>query len=79
MTAVISLLPGMKNYCDRYGEGIYNVAKSFGPVEKLQGAPAKTMAETMDKLVPLDKLDERRQWRDKRLSALAKMKKDMDG
>ena len=38
----------------------------------------KSLHESMCSVIPLDKLGERRVWRDKRLAALAKLKRDMD-
>lgn len=41
-------------------------------------AEVKALHEAMITTVPLEKLGERRVWRDKRLAALAKLKRDMD-
>ena len=38
----------------------------------------RALQEAMIKTVPMEKLNERRDWRDKRLAALAKLKRDMD-
>jgi len=69
---------GMRNYCERYGETIYNVSSTFGPVERWGGKAADEVVAGCDAMVPLEDLAERRRWRDKRLSALAKLKKEMD-
>ena len=38
----------------------------------------RALQEAMIKTVPMEKLNERRVWRDKRLAALAKLKREMD-
>ena len=62
---------------DRYGETIYNVSESFGPTPKMGGAAAEQIHKELCEKVPIEKLQERRKWRDARLAALAKVKKDM--
>jgi len=69
---------GIKSYCDRYGDMIYRISSTMGPVEKFEGETLEKLTEAMDSAVPLDTLEERRRWRDKRLCALAKLKKEMD-
>jgi len=69
---------GMRNYCERYGETIYDVSSTFGPVERWGGKTAEEVVAGCNSMVPLEQLAERRQWRDKRLSALAKLKKEMN-
>lgn len=69
---------GIEDYMSRYGETLYRVASDFGPVEKIEGEAVEKMAASLNKNYPLDKLAERRSWRDKRLAALTKLKKEMD-
>ncbi|XP_013402906.1 lambda-crystallin [Lingula anatina] len=71
---------GVVNYCERYGQGIYNVVQSFGPTPTIDPSSetAEKVQEALCKKIPLDKLQERRQWRDQRLMALAKLKKELD-
>jgi len=76
---------GTQNYCDRYGDTIFNVSQDLGPIPtgwkqetESDKKEVKTLEELMCATVPLDKLGERRVWRDKRLAALAKLKRDMD-
>jgi len=76
---------GTQNYCDRYGDTIYNVSSDLGPIPtgwkqatEMDKAEVKALHEAMITTVPLEKLGERRVWRDKRLAALAKLKRDMD-
>ena len=68
---------GVESYCDRYGQMIYDVTNSFGPVPKMGGETAKNISKELEKRIPLEKLDERRKWRDVRLAALAKLKKEL--
>lgn len=70
---------GFSNYCERYGEMIYDIVSSFGPHPHLGGATADHIVSDLEQKVPVDQLVQRRQWRDTRLAALAKLKKDLDG
>merc|ERR1719402_896970 len=76
---------GTQNYCDRYGDTIYDVSSDMGPIptgwKQETAADREEVAQLqamMEKDIPREKLAERRVWRDKRLAALAKMKRDMD-
>ncbi|KAL4710475.1 hypothetical protein ACJJTC_008877 [Scirpophaga incertulas] len=70
---------GMKSYIERYGETIYNVSSSFGPNPRMtQNKSAGTICEQLNAMVPLDRLQERRAWRDACLTRLAILKKDMN-
>ena len=66
---------GMRQYCDRYGETIYNVSQDFGPVPRWEGETAERIVREMNETFPLDALPERRRWRDTRLAALARLKR----
>lgn len=67
---------GMEEYCQKYAKGIVRVSESFGPVPKYDGATLeKVNRELLDK-VPLQDLPERRRWRDSRLAALSKLKRN---
>jgi len=76
---------GTQNYCDRYGQTIYDVSSDSGPIPtgwkqetEADKAEVRDLEETMTKVIPLEDLYKRRVWRDKRLAALAKLKKDLD-
>lgn len=69
---------GMLDYCNRYGEGIYNVSETFGPNPRMEGAAAAEIDDMICQLSPLEKIAERRKWRDARLTALAKMKRILE-
>ncbi|CAL1300597.1 unnamed protein product [Larinioides sclopetarius] len=66
---------GMLDYCNRYGQGIYKVSETFGPNPRMEDELAEKVHEEICKISPLEKLAERRQWRDARLTALAHMKR----
>uniref|UniRef100_A0A8D0HA31 L-gulonate 3-dehydrogenase n=1 Tax=Sphenodon punctatus TaxID=8508 RepID=A0A8D0HA31_SPHPU len=70
---------GMLNYCDRYREGMKRVLKSFGPIPEFSGATEQKINQAMCEKTPADPehLNTRRQWRDKCLMCLAKLKKDI--
>jgi len=65
---------GLLNYCERYGEMIHGVASTFGPTPRFDGSVLKTISSDLMERIPLEKLEERRRWRDERLSELAKLK-----
>ncbi|KAK2715351.1 hypothetical protein QYM36_010089 [Artemia franciscana] len=68
---------GMLNYCERYSKTIHDVSKTFSPVPEMSGPSAEAVHKQLSEKVPLEKLAERRQWRDKMLTALAKLKMQM--
>jgi len=69
---------GMLDYCNRYGQGIYKVSETFGPNPKMEGEELNRVDKDICKLSPIEKLAERRPWRDARLSALSKMKRILE-
>lgn len=75
---LMELFIGMLNYCERYGETIYNVSQTLGPRDHFGEAEAQEVSRQLCEIVPLDKLEERRTWRNTCLASLAKMKQDMD-
>lgn len=68
---------GMNNYCQLYGDNILTVCKTQEPARALSGPTLETVSKAMEGRVPLDRLEERRRWRDKRLAALAIHKMNM--
>ncbi len=70
---------GMKEYFEKYAKGIYDVCMDFGPVPKMEGKTAQLICDDMTKKIPIEKLPERRKWRDERLIALFQLKKKLDG
>ena len=65
---------------ERYTDMIYNTSLNSGdPVTMDTAAPSTSLIQDgLCDFSPLEKLKERRQWRDKRVAALAKLKKQMD-
>ena len=49
----------MLSYCERYGETIENVSKTFGPTPRWSGTQAEEIHRQMAQMVPLDKLQVR--------------------
>eukprot|EP00088_Acartia_fossae_P068269 TRINITY_DN8622_c0_g1_i2.p1 TRINITY_DN8622_c0_g1~~TRINITY_DN8622_c0_g1_i2.p1 ORF type:complete len:322 (+),score=113.43 TRINITY_DN8622_c0_g1_i2:38-1003(+) len=75
---------GTQNYCDRYGHTIYNVSSDSGPIPTAwrqetedDKATVGRISSLMCETVPMEQLADRRLWRDKRLAALAKLKRSM--
>ena len=62
---------GIQDYCQRYGDNILTVCKTQEPAYPLNGPTLETVRKAMEEKVPLDKLEERRKWRDNRLANLA--------
>eukprot|EP00057_Strongylocentrotus_purpuratus_P022485 XP_011676959.1 PREDICTED: lambda-crystallin [Strongylocentrotus purpuratus] len=69
---------GMQSYMERYTQSIQHVLGNFGPTPTFTGSGLERIIKEMDAKIPLDKLEERRQWRDTRLAALAKLKRDLE-
>ena len=68
---VIFSLPGIRDYCERYGKNIVAVCEDQGEPRPLTGKTLDEVETALDKNIPLDQLNERRRWRDGRLAALA--------
>ena len=69
---------GMESYCDRYSQTIYDVSVTSGPVPKFEGPLIKEINEQLCAKVPIEKLPERRAWRDACLTKLSTLKKEMN-
>ncbi|XP_063532512.1 lambda-crystallin homolog [Cydia strobilella] len=69
---------GMANYIERYGETIYNVSNTMGPTPRMTQCPsAASICQQLNQLVPLDRLQERRAYRDAALTRLSILKKEL--
>ena len=68
----------MQNYIDRYQKGMQHVLGDSGPNPSFLGKGLEQITEELEAKIPLNKLQERRQWRDTRLAALAKLKNDLE-
>ena len=69
---------GMKKYCETYKNSMYNVSMTFGPVPKFEGEVAEKISNELNEMCPLDKLQERRAWRDEALTKLSLLKKELN-
>ena len=67
---------GMLSYCDRYSKTIYAVSETMGPTPKMEGEMAKKVAKELEEMTPIDKLPDRRAWRDACLTKLSQLKKE---
>lgn len=72
------LFSGLKDYFDRFGQTIYDVQNAFSAPPLMKGDKAEEAEREVTKWVPIEALPQRRQWRDRRLAALAKLKNDID-
>uniref|UniRef100_A0A1B6KAM3 3-hydroxyacyl-CoA dehydrogenase C-terminal domain-containing protein n=1 Tax=Graphocephala atropunctata TaxID=36148 RepID=A0A1B6KAM3_9HEMI len=68
---------GMKNYCERYSKSIYSTSNTFKPIPKMEGPQVDVVSEQLNKMTPLDKLQERRAWRDQCLTRLSVLKGEL--
>ncbi|XP_058793053.1 lambda-crystallin homolog [Phymastichus coffea] len=69
---------GMKKYCESYCNSIYNTSMTFGPTPRFEGAMAEKISEQLNQVCPLDKLQQRRAWRDIALTKLSLLKREMN-
>lgn len=69
---------GMLNYCERYSKTIYAVSETFGPIPKMTGPQAEEISKQLGEMVAIEKLPERRAWRDACLTKLSQLKKEME-
>lgn len=69
---------GMLNYCERYSKTIYAVSETMGPIPKMTGPQAEEVSRQLGEIVAIEKLPERRAWRDACLTKLSQLKKEME-
>ena len=67
----------MKEYFQKYAKSMESVCRDFGPVPTFRESTSDKIAEEMLKRIPVEKLPERRKWRDERLIALSQLKKQL--
>jgi len=72
------IFTGMKKYCETYNKTIYDVSMTFGPVPKFVGEVTEKISNELNEMCPLDKLQERRAWRDTALTKLSILKKELN-
>jgi len=72
---------GVTDYCIRYGDTMNGVMSTFGPPPSMSSdtEAVHRISAALEERIPLDQLPDRRQWRNDRLIALAKIKRQMDG
>lgn len=68
---------GFVNYCERYANTIHAVSETFKPLPKFEGDMVNKIASQLEESVPLQSLQERRNWRDLCLTKLSQLKKDI--
>lgn len=68
---------GLGDYFDRYGKSLYAVT-SERPLVPMEGETASIIARELERQVPLDKLPEKRAWRDSCLKDLDTIKKQIE-
>lgn len=69
---------GMENYFERYSKTIYAVSETMGPTPKMEGPTAVEIARQCGLMVPIEKLAERRTYRDNCLTQLSILKKKLN-
>jgi len=70
---------GMTNYFERYSKTIHAVSKTMeGPTPKMEGPTAIEIAKQLEQMVPIEKLAERRTYRDNCLTKLSVLKKELN-
>ncbi|XP_066254999.1 lambda-crystallin [Euwallacea similis] len=69
---------GFIKYCESYSKTMYSVSSGFKSTPKFEGPQVEEIAKQLEVDTPLDKLKARREWRDKCLTKLSELKKEMD-
>ena len=65
---------GFVDYCERYGQGIYNVSQTMQEIPLMTAESSVSIDQQLQDQVPEDKIAERRLWRDENLALLATFK-----
>jgi L-gulonate 3-dehydrogenase len=68
----------MKKYCETYSNSIYDTSMTFGPTPKFEGEMVDKISQQLNGICPLNKLQEKRAWRDLALTKLSILKKEID-
>lgn len=69
---------GFENYCERLGQKMYEVSKTFKPPPKMEGPALKEIGRQLFEMCPREKLPEKRARRDECLMELNKLKQKMN-
>jgi len=65
---------GFVDYCERYGQGIYDVSETQVEIPRMTAEGAKEIDRQLQAILPDSKLNEKREWRDQNLALLAAFK-----
>ncbi|CAL8134694.1 unnamed protein product [Orchesella dallaii] len=68
---------GFTDYCERYGEAIYDVSLTQTEIPKMTAEGSKEIDRQLQEKVPNAELQARRAWRDENLAKLAVFKKNL--
>ncbi|XP_012271315.1 lambda-crystallin homolog [Orussus abietinus] len=68
---------GFKKYCEVYGKSIRGTSLKLGPVPTFDQKTVDKISDQLNEITPLEKLQERRAWRDTALTKLSQLKKEM--
>jgi len=68
---------GVRDYIERYSPSIYELAQEQTEPVKWEGKAVEVIEKSRRSVLPLEKLAERSQWRDRRLMELVAHKKNM--
>jgi len=75
-TAHLNAPNGMPDYFQRYAQGIFDVSNDMGATPMMEGDTAKKIGDAMLNRIPVEQLKQRQKWRDEKLIALSKLKKN---
>jgi len=67
---------GMKDYLERYSGSLKTISDDLDPNPSWEIKDLSSLISQLDEMVPRNQLQKRREWRDGRLAALAKLKKE---
>ena len=76
-TAHLNAPGGIRDYANRYSDGIVRVSKQFGEPRPFSGATLESVAGYLEGEMPVEKLGEAREWRDGVLKELAIFKQSI--
>ena len=78
VTHTYILITGIQDYCERYGANITTVVSDeYSTPRNLSGDTLTQMSKYFNEQIPLNKVEERRQWRAEYLKQLIKFKETM--
>jgi len=78
LTMALNSPGGLADSLERYKDSIYEVTSDLGPIPHMKrGGTGQCITQQLEAKVPLEKLQERRLWRNKCLTALAKVKHEL--